>query len=147
MEGKLGPVRFVSRAFSDTESGWYAMQMELYGVKWVLGRFRPCILGERAKVVTGRANLEWHASVKPWRSKLARWCLSMSGFHFFIVHKLGREHVIPDALSRLPISSGGSQLIMLPPDVSNFLTTSLSLGMECESISNTRGHFSSHSLV
>ena len=57
------------------------------------------------------------------------------------MHKPGKEHVIPDTLSRLPISSEGSQLIMLPPDVSSFLTTSLSLDMEYQSISNTQDHF------
>ena len=44
-----------------------------------------------------------------------------------------KEHVIPDTLIRLPISSEGSQLIMLPPDVSSFLTTSLSRDMEYQS--------------
>ena len=130
VEGKLRPVRFASRAFSDTESRWHTMQMELFGVKWALEQFRPYVLGKRTKVVTDHANLKWLTSVKPQQSKLARWCLSMSEFDFFIVHKPGKEHVIPDTLSRLPISSEGSQLIMLPPDVSSFLTTSLSLDME-----------------
>ena len=36
VEGKLRPVRLASRVFSDTESRWHTMQMELFGVKWAL---------------------------------------------------------------------------------------------------------------
>ena len=65
----------------------------------------------------------------------------MIQFDFLTVHKQGKEHVIPDTLSRLPISSEGSQLIMLPPDVSSFLIASLSLEMEYQPISNTQDNF------
>ena len=67
--GKLRPVRFASRVFSDTESGWHTMQMELFGVKWALEQFRPYVLGKRTKVVTDHANLKWLTSVKPQQTQ------------------------------------------------------------------------------
>ena len=91
VDGRLIQVRFTSWAFSDSEAGWHTVQMELFGVKWALQQFRPYVLGKRAKVVTDHTNLKWITSVKLQQSKLARWCLSMSEFDFFIVHKPGER--------------------------------------------------------
>ena len=81
----------------------------------------------KTKIVTDHANLQWLTSVKPQQSKLARWCLSMSEFDFYIEHKPGKKHVVPDTLSRLPVTHEGSNFVIMPPDTSNFLDISFSL--------------------
>ena len=85
--GSIRPVRFASRAFNYTESRWETMHQELYAVKWGLEQFRPYVLGKRAKVITDHANLSFLHSVQPQQSKLARCCLQMAEFDFFIEHK------------------------------------------------------------
>ena len=77
--------------------------------------------------MTGHANLKWLTSVKPQQSKLALWCLSMSEYDFYIEHKPGRYHVVPDTLSRLPVSYAYSSLVFLPDELATFLTTALAL--------------------
>ena len=124
---ELKPVRFASHAFSEIESRWHTMQMELFAVKWALEQFRPYVLGTKTKIVTDHANLQWLTSVKPQQSKLARWCLSMSEFDFYIEHKPGKKHVVPDTLSRLPVTHEGSNFVIMPPNTSNFLDISFSL--------------------
>ena len=124
---ELKPVRFVSRAFSEIESRWHTMQMELFAVKWALEQFRPYVLGTKTKIVTDHTNLQKLTSVKPQKSKLAGWCLSMSEFDFYIEHKPGKKHVVPDTLSRLPVTHEGSNFVIMPPDTTNFLAISLSL--------------------
>ena len=127
IDQELKPIWFASRAFSEIESRWHTMQMELFAVKWALEQFRVYVLGTKTKIVTDHANLQWLTSVKPQQSKIARWCLSMSEFDFYIEHKPGKKHVVPDTLSHLPVTNEGSNFVIMPPDTSNFLAISLSL--------------------
>ena len=141
VKGELKPVRFASRAFSETESRWHTMQFELYAIKWALDQFRPYVLGKRTKIVTDHANLKWLTSVNPQQSKLARWCLSMGEYDFYIEHKPGRYHVVPDTLSRLPVSHAYSNLVFLPDEVDTFLTTTLALVIPFSTPGNTQEQF------
>ena len=58
VEGKLRPVHFASRVFSDIEAGSHTMQIELFGVKWALKQFRLYVLGKQTKVVTDHTNFK-----------------------------------------------------------------------------------------
>ena len=125
--GSIRPVWFTSRAFNNTESRWETMHQELYAVKWGLEQFRPYVLGKRTKVITDHANLSFLHSVRPQQSKLARWCLQMAEFDFFIEHKPGVKNIVPDYLSRYPVSDQGDNLVISPPDVITFITSVYSL--------------------
>ena len=61
---------------------------------------------------------------KSKQSKLARWCISMAKFDFEIEHRSGKDHVVPDTLSRALIpepSTVGDDLIIPPAPVDSFL--------------------------
>ena len=97
-------------------------------MKWGLEQFCHYILGRKIKVVTDHANLRWLTSISPKQSKLARWCISMAEFDFTIEHRAGKEHVVPDTLSRAPLPNQlvvGDSLVIPPPEVSPFLITAL----------------------
>ena len=102
-DGVLCPVRFASRAFSSAESRWTTMHQELFAVKWELEQFRSYLIGRRVKVVTGHANLKWLTTIAPQQAKVARWCMSMAEFDFFIEHRKGERNVVPDVLSCHPV--------------------------------------------
>ena len=99
-DGVLRPVRFASRAFAPAESRWTTMHQELFAVKWGPKQFRSYILGRRVKVVTDHANLKWLTTMAPQQAKVARWCMSMAEFDFFIEHRKGERNIVPDVLSR-----------------------------------------------
>ena len=101
-KGELRPIQYASRAFSLVESRWDTVHQELFVIKWALGSCRLYVLGRRIIVVTDHANLQWLKSIKSQQSKLARWCLAMAEYDFYIEHKPGVKHVIPDTLSRHP---------------------------------------------
>ena len=127
-QDRLRAGKFASRSFSPTESRWPTTHQELFGVKWGLEQFRYYILGRKIKVVTDHANLRWLTSISPKQSKLARWCISTAEFDFTIEHRAGKEHVVPDTLSRAPLpnpSVVGDSLVIAPPEVSAFLITAL----------------------
>ena len=98
--GKLRPVRFASRCFTKSESIWNTLHQELFAVKYGLETFRHYLLGQTTKVVTDHANWKYLYSISPQQSKLARWCMALAEFDFYIVYRPGQEH---DFLSRNPI--------------------------------------------
>lgn len=79
------------------------MHQELFALKWGLEQFRSYILGRRVEAVTDYANLKWLTTLAPQQVKVARGCMSMAEFDFFIEHKKGERNVVPDVLSRSPI--------------------------------------------
>jgi len=48
--------------------------------------------------------LKWLTSLAPQQAKLARWCMSVAEFDFFIEHRPGVTNTVPDALNRQPMS-------------------------------------------
>lgn len=115
--GVLRPVRFASRAFSPAESRWTTMHQELFAVKWGLEQFRSYIIGRRVKVVTDHANLKWLTTIAPYQAKVARWCMSMAEFDFFIEHRKGERNVVPDVLSRHPVNENiPEDNVVIPPE-------------------------------
>ena len=116
-DGILRPVRFASRAFTQAESRWTTMHQELFAVKWGLEQFRSYILGRRVKVVTDHANLKWLTTMAPQQAKVARWCMSMAEFDFFIEHRKGERNVVPDVLSRHPVKENiPEDNVVIPPE-------------------------------
>ena len=121
-QSKLRAVKFASRSFSATESRWPTTHQELFAVKWGLQQFCHNILGRKFKVVTDHANLKSLTSISPKQSKFSRWCLSVAEFDFTIEHRAGSEHVVPNTLSRAPLTTPsvvGDSLIITLPEVSS----------------------------
>ena len=115
-DGMLCPVRFASRAFSSAESRWTTMHQELFAGKWGLEQFRSYLIGRRVKVVTDHANLKWLTTIAPQQAKVARWCMSMAEFDFFIEHRKGERNV-PDVPSRHPVQENiPEDNVVIPPE-------------------------------
>ena len=125
-KGELRPIQYASRAFNPVESRWDTVHQELFAIKWSLDHCHPYVLGRRIKVVTHHANLQCLKSIKPQQSKLARWYLAMAEYDFYIEHKPGVKHVIPDTLSRYPIDAFSVDIPECPPaDVTSFIATAI----------------------
>ena len=127
ISGKLRAIRYVSKAFTETESGWKIQQKELYAIKFALESFRPYVIDKRMKIVTENANLQFLKSVKPQQAKLAHWCLATSEFDFYIERRPGRNNPIPDYLSRHPVSAIADTLRYHSSKVNSFLALAFSL--------------------
>ena len=98
---------------------------ELFAFEHSLEHFRPYLLGRKLTVITDHANLQWPISISPQQSKLAHWSLPMAEFDFKIEHRAGSANVIPDVLSRAPLthpSTTGDDLFLSQP-VTCFLTS------------------------
>ena len=125
-EGALCPVKFASHSFAPVEGCWPTTHQELFAIKYSLEHFRPYLLGRAVTIITDHANLQWLTSISPQQSKLARWCLSMAEFDFQIKYRAGSANVVPDVLSRAPLThpSTFSEDLYFPPQVVTcFITT------------------------
>ena len=134
-DNQLRPVRFASRAFTPAESRWHTLQQELFAVKWGLEQFRPYILGRRVKVITDHANLKWLTSLAPQQAKLARWCMTMAEFDFYIAHRPGITNNVPNTLSRQPMSDLPSfeEPYASEDGVNSFILLAVSIGIPSRS--------------
>lgn len=102
-DGSDKVIQYASRTLSPGERKWHTTEKEALAIIWACEKFAPYLIGPKFKVVTDHASLQWLWDYK--KGRLARWALRASEFDFDIVHKPGKENVVPDHASRYPQSS------------------------------------------
>lgn len=79
----------------------------MFSVLRSIEKLRGYLDGASFTVVTDHHSLLWLGRFKDPHGRLGRWVLRLQQFDYKIVHRKGKEHVVPDALSRLvnPVES------------------------------------------
>ena len=105
-DGKLKPIGFASRFFSDTEKKYAINELELLPVVWVLEHFRLYIYGKPIKLLTDHQALEplikRNRSNKTYSARLTRWLDRLAHFSINVSHIAGKHLALTDYLSRNP---------------------------------------------
>lgn len=65
-------------------------------------KFRCYLELQEFEIKTDHSSLLWLMRQPDLTGRLARWVFKLQGFKFTIRHRTGKEHVVPDALSRIP---------------------------------------------
>lgn len=100
-DGQEHPIAFASRSLNKAERNYSATEREALAVVFSIEHFRPYLEGgQRFRVVTDHSSLKWFFNLTNPTGRLARWGCRLSPYDFEIVHRKGKEHVVPDALSR-----------------------------------------------
>lgn len=102
-EGHEHPIAYYSRTLNKAESAYSTTERELLCVVESVMHFRHYIEGSHFTVVTDHESLKWLRDIENPTGRLARWATRLSQFDFDVVHKKGKLHVIPDALSRISV--------------------------------------------
>src|SRR5699024_46198 len=91
---------YLSRSLTKQEKKYSTTERECLAVLWSIEKLRPYIEGTHFKVVTDHWSLCWLSNLKDPYGRLGRWMLKLQQYDFTLVHRKGKEHVVPDMLSR-----------------------------------------------
>ena len=98
---------YLSRSLNRSERNYSTTEKECLGVLWAVEKLRPYIEGVRFTVITDHYSLVWLNNLKDPQGRLARWAVRLQQFDFEIIHRKGKDHVVPDMLSRgVPVVAG-----------------------------------------
>lgn len=96
---------FLSRSLTKLERNYTTTERECLAVIWSVEKLRHYLEGTEFTVVTDHASLLWLHRLKDPTGRLARWAVRLQPFNFTIIHRKGKENVVPDFLSRsVPVS-------------------------------------------
>lgn len=93
-------IAYASRTLTRAEQKFSTTERECLGLIWAIEKFRPYVEGTRFTVITDHYSLLWLFNLKDPMGRLARWALRLQPYNFKIIHRKGKEHVVPDMLSR-----------------------------------------------
>ena len=93
-------IAYLSRSLTRQERNFSTTEKECLAVLFAIERLRPYIEGSHFKVITDHASLVWLTSLQNPTGGLARWSVRMQQYNFTITHRPGKDHVVPDTLSR-----------------------------------------------
>lgn len=109
-------IAYMSQKFIASQRKYHVTEKECLAVIMGIEKFRPYIEGSHFTVITDHYSLLWLRNLKDPNGRLARWSLRLQGYDFDIIHRKGKDHVVPDALSRM-VSSVEIRQFKDSPDV------------------------------
>lgn len=93
-------IAYMSHKFNAAQRKYQVTELECLAVILAIEKFRPYVDGVHFTVVTDHHSLLWLKNLKDPAGRLARWALRLQAYDFTLVHRKGKFHIVPDALSR-----------------------------------------------
>lgn len=94
------PIAYMSKKLNGAQRNYSVTELECLAVVLAIKKFRIYIEGHEFIIVTDHASLKWLMRQKDLSGRLARWALKLQGYNFNIIHRRGKDNLVPDALSR-----------------------------------------------
>lgn len=108
------PIAFMSQKLNKAQRNYSVTELECLAVVLAINKFRIYIEGHEFSVITDHSSLRWLMNQKDLNGRLARWALKLQGLNFSIVHRKGKDNIVPDALSRSFMDEEVLELEKLP---------------------------------
>lgn len=100
VDGQPKVISYFSMKYTPAQRKYSTTEKECLSVILSIEKFRPYIDMVRFTVVTDHASLLWLCNLKDATGRLARWALRLQCYDIDFVHRPGKEHKVPDMLSR-----------------------------------------------
>lgn len=91
---------YISRSLSRCEKNYSTTELECLAVLWAVEKWKCYLDGYQFFVVTDHASLKWLDNLKDPTGRLGRWAVRLQQFDYEVIHRKGKDHVVPDLLSR-----------------------------------------------
>lgn len=91
---------YLSRSLTKNERKFTTTEKECLAVLFAIEKLRPYIEGTKFTVITDHYSLKWLNSIKDPVGRIARWAVRLQQYDFEIIHRKGKDNVVPDTLSR-----------------------------------------------
>lgn len=122
-EGLERPIAFMSKKLNAAQRNYSVTERECLAAIEAIERFRCYVELQDFEVITDHSSLVWLMRQQNLSGRLARWALKLQGYNFQISHRKGKNHLVPDALSRMyegEISSIGSTYPLIDLESTHF---------------------------
>lgn len=93
-------IAYLSRSLTRQEQSYCVTEQECLAVLWAIEKLRPYLEGVEFTVVTDHYSLIWLQNLKNLNGRLARWSVRLQQYNFKVIHRKGKDNVVPDMLSR-----------------------------------------------
>lgn len=94
------PITYFSRKFNPAETRYSVTEKEALCIIAAVKHFHQYIYGYKFTIVTDHAPLRYLFQYKATVPRIARWALLLAQFDYDIIYKPGKQHILPDTLSR-----------------------------------------------
>lgn len=99
-DGDEKVICYLSRSLTSQERKYSTTEKECLAVLWSVEKLRPYLEGVKFKVITDHYSLVWLQDKPSLNGRLSRWSLRLQQFDFEIIHRKGKDNIVPDTLSR-----------------------------------------------
>lgn len=93
-------ISYISRSLTRQEQKFSTTERECLAVVWAVEKLRPYLDAVPFTVVTDHYSLLWLQNLKDLNGRLSRWAVRLQQFDFKVIHRKGKDNVVPDTLSR-----------------------------------------------
>jgi len=113
-DGEEMPIAFMSRKLSKSQRNYSVTERECLAVILAIEKFRCYLEMQPFEVVTDHSSLQWLMRQQEVTGRLARWVFRLQSFSFKVTHRKGKDHIVPDALSRISADEIASYELIAP---------------------------------
>ena len=99
--GVWRPIAYRSKKMIPRERNLAPTEMECLAIIYGLRRFHNFLEGQEFDLITDHKALRWLLETKDPKDKMRRWVAEVNEYDYHVIHRPGRETVVPDALSRM----------------------------------------------